>query len=240
MAESFLFLLAAASDLPQDQVSLADLAAAQALGLDQVLALRIFACPPDWPGCLETLVEDGLAHSGGTDPFASVPPGGRQPGERSLRCDALVPVLDPASLCLGVYAVSGPSPGQIHCLAYLPLAEIENETCWFYPTDNGNYLSWQSQRPRTFLPGRLPAGEPASQAAEFQPEELRLLWSLLADDTALTCVGLTYRGRRIEWSIQPLARESEEAASVWTWFQLDDLNPQPWQRLDRIETSPRR
>jgi len=26
---------------------------------------------------------------------------------------------------------------------------------------------------------------------------------------------------------------------VWTWFELDDLSPEPWQRLDRIETSPR-
>jgi len=26
---------------------------------------------------------------------------------------------------------------------------------------------------------------------------------------------------------------------VWSWFELDDLSPEPWQRLDRIETSPR-
>jgi hypothetical protein len=36
-----------------------------------------------------------------------------------------------------------------------------------------------------------------------------------------------------------MALESEEAASVWSWFELDDLSPEPWQRLDRIETSPR-
>jgi hypothetical protein len=243
----------------------AELVAAQARGLDQVLALRIFACPSDWSGNLETLVEAGLAHSGGADPFgaAAPDPSGllppERPQQRRLRCDAVVPVLDAASLCLGIYAqatsqaqagsdqiqvqlegqLQGQTKGQIQCLACLPLAEIENETCWFYPTDNGRYLSWQSQRPRSFLPGRLPDGEASGPAESFEPGGLRLLWSLLADDQTLTCVGLTYRGRRIEWPIQPRALEAEEAAAVWTWFELDDLSPQPWQRLDRIETSPR-
>jgi hypothetical protein len=258
MADVFHFVLAQASDLPQGLSSLANLADAQARGLEQAMALRIFACPTDWPGNLETLVEAGLAHSGGADPFGASPQvqaglgAPSAPGQRSLRCDALVPVLDAASLCLGIYAqpeaqVGGQSEaqaeanqGQIQCLACLPLAEIENETCWFYPTENGRYLSWQSQRPRSFLPGRFPDGELSTPAEGFEPADLRLLWSLLADDSAMTCVGLTYRGRRIEWPIQPKALESEEAASVWSWFELDDLSPEPWQRLDRIETSPRR
>ena len=245
MANSLFFVLAPATGLPQGPLSWADLADAQALGLGQLLALRIFACPSGWPGSLETLVEDGLAHSGGDDPFGAGPP--RQPGapssaqpqERRLRCDALVPVLDAPSLCLGIYAGDGASPAPIQSLASLPLAAIENETCWFYPTENGPYLSWQSQRPRTFLPGRLPDGDLSSPAESFDPAELRLLWSLLADDQAMTCVGLTYRGRRIEWPLQALTVESQEAASVWTWFELDDLSSEPWQRLDRIETSPR-
>ncbi len=246
MADSLLFVLAPLPGLPQGAITWAELADAQARGLDQVLALRIFACPPDWSGSLETVVEAGLAHSGGADPFGAGLPlqsglqSPAQPQERSLRCDALVPVLDATSLYLGIYAQAAASPAQIQCLACLPLAEIENETCWFYPTENGRYLSWQSQRPRTVLPGRLPDGEAASPAESFEPAELRLLWSLLADDPALTCVGLTYRGRRIEWPIQPRPLESEESPSVWTWFELDDLSPQPWQRLDRIETSPRR
>ena len=177
MADFLHFVLAPASDLPQGPTSWADLADAQARGLERAMALRIFACPTDWPGNLETLVEAGLAHSGGADPFGVSPQvqAGLQapsaPGQRGLRCDALVPVLDAASLCLGIYGqpeppVGGPpgaqadaNPGPIHCLACLPLAEIENETCWFYPTENGRYLSWQSQRPRRFLPGRLPDGE---------------------------------------------------------------------------------
>ena len=259
MADFLHFVLAPASDLPQGPTSWADLADAQARGLEQAMALRIFACPTDWSGNLETLVEAGLAHSGGADPFGASPQvqaGLGAPsapaGQRSLRCDALVPVLDAASLCLGIYAqpegqVGGQSgaqaeanPGPIQCLACLPLAEIENETCWFYPTENGRYLSWQSQRPRSFLPGRFPDGELSTPAEGFEPADLRLLWSLLADDSAMTCVGLTYRGRRIEWPIQPKALESEEAASVWSWFELDDLSSEPWQRLDRIETSPRR
>ena len=243
MADSLLFLLAPSPGLPQGATSWADLADAQARGLGEVLALRIFACPTDWPGSLETLVESGLAHSGGADPFGFGQPGSQAPAapqERSLRCDASVPLLDPTSLCLGIYALGAASPGHYQSLANLPLAAIENETCWFYPTENGRYLSWQSQRPRSFLPGRLPDGEASDPAQAFDPAELRLLWSLLADDQAMTCVGLTYRGRRIEWPIQPRPLEPEESPSVWTWFELDDLSSQPWQRLDRIETSPRR
>ena len=241
MVNTLFFVLAPAPGLPQGKVNWADLADAQARGLDQLLALRIFACPPDWPGSLETLVEAGLAHSGGADPYgasAMDQPQG-QPRERRLRCDATVPLLDATSLCLGIYGQAEGSPEEIQWLACLPFAAIENETCWFYPTENGRYLSWQSQRSRTFLPGRLPVGEPAQAIEGFDPADLRLLWSLLADDPAMTCVGLTYRGRRIEWPIQPMALESLEAASVWTWFELDDLSQAPWQRLDRIETSPR-
>ena len=241
MVNTLFFVLAPAPGLPQGKVNWADLADAQARGLDQLLALRIFACPPDWPGSLETLVEAGLAHSGGADPYGASAMGQPQgqPRERRLRCDATVPLLDATSLCLGIYGQAEGSPEEIQCLACLPFAAIENETCWFYPTENGRYLSWQSQRSRTFLPGRLPVGEPAQAVEGFDPADLRLLWSLLADDPAMTCVGLTYRGRRIEWPIQPMALESLEAASVWSWFELDDLSQAPWPRLDRIETSPR-
>ena len=241
MVNTLFFVLAPAPGLPQGKVNWADLADAQARGLDQLLALRIFACPPDWPGSLETLVEAGLAQSGGADPYGASALGQPQgqPRERRLRCDATVPLLDATSLCLGIYGQAEGSPEEIQCLACLPFAAIENETCWFYPTENGRYLSWQSQRSRTFLPGRLPVGEPAQAVEGFDPADLRLLWSLLADDPAMTCVGLTYRGRRIEWPIQPMALESLEAASVWSWFELDDLSQAPWQRLDRIETSPR-
>jgi hypothetical protein len=269
MADSLFFVLAPAPGLPPGLTTWSELVDVQARGLEQVWALRIFACPSDWSGTLETLVEAGLAHSGGADPYGAAAPAlsGLEPPapplQRNLRCDALVPVLDATSLCLGIYAqatcqaeaspdqaqdlaqgelpgpIQDPNQNPIQCLACLPLAEIENETCWFYPTENGRYLSWQSQRPRSFLPGRLPDGEASGPAESFEPGQLRLLWSLLADDPALTCVGLTYRGRRIEWPIQPRALEAEEAAAVWTWFELDDLSPQPWQRLDRIETSPR-
>jgi hypothetical protein len=161
MADSLLFVLAPAPGLPQGSITRAELVDAQAKGLEQVLALRIFACPSDWSGSLETLVEAGLAHSGGADPFGASPSallGSEPPApprERSLRCDAVVPVLDAANLCLGIYAQamdqpaasSGQIQDQVQWLGCLPLAEIENETCWFYPTENGRYLSWQSQRP---------------------------------------------------------------------------------------------
>ena len=83
MANSLFFVLAPATGLPQGSLSWAELADAQALGLGQLQALRIFACPTGWPGSLETLVEDGLAHSGGDDPFGAGP--ARQPGAPSSK-----------------------------------------------------------------------------------------------------------------------------------------------------------
>ena len=132
MVNTLFFVLAPAPGLPQGKVNWADLADAQARGLDQLLALRIFACPPDWPGSLETLVEAGLAHSGGADPYGASAMGQPQgqPRERRLRCDATVPLLDATSLCLGIYGQAEGSPEEIQWRASLPFAAIENETCW--------------------------------------------------------------------------------------------------------------
>ena len=45
-----------------------------------------------------------------------------------------------------------------------PLRDAENETCWFYPTEDGAYLSWENQRRLELLPGVM-----AEQPLQTQP-----------------------------------------------------------------------
>ena len=52
----------------------------------------------------------------------------------------------------------------------------------------------------------------------YERSQLALLWSLLADDESLTCVGLTYGGQRIEWD-QRLGQPAPEAR--WSLFSVD-------------------
>ena len=47
---------------------------------------------------------------------------------------------------------------------------------------------------------------------------MTVLWSLLADDASLTCVGLTYGGQRIEW---PQAHQTPEPMATWSLFRVD-------------------
>ena len=84
---------------------------------------------------------------------------------RRLICDAVVPHLEARSHWVGVYAVegapwpddrSGSDPDASHpcrrlairsvrCLDRFALREADNETCWFYPTDDGSFLAWDGQ-----------------------------------------------------------------------------------------------
>jgi hypothetical protein len=50
----------------------------------------------------------------------------------------------------------------------------------------------------------------------------------MADDLALTCVGLTYRSQRIEW---PLLIGVEENLSTWTEFQVDCMAESSYREL---------
>ena len=52
----------------------------------------------------------------------------------------------------------------------------------------------------------------------YERSQLTLLWSLLADDLSLTCVGLTYGGQRIEW---PQAHSNPEPMATWSLFTVD-------------------
>jgi len=211
----------------------------QRAGIGSAVALRIFRAPGDWQGSLDHLVADGQADASGHDPFqsplGSAPQGEAAVGRRRLICDALVPHFEPRSHSIGVYLVEGEprqdAPAEplahplralvirsIRCLDRLPLRDAANETCWFYPTEDGTYLGWENQRRVETLPGFLPERALVEHPPSFERADLHVLWSLMADDLALTCVGFTLNGRRIDW---PLRGSEPEPFATWTAFQVD-------------------
>jgi hypothetical protein len=152
-----------------------------------------------------------------------------------------VPEFAVDSLSLGVYELTGTpaSVGSgepaaslqleaIRCLDQVPLRDVQNEACWFYPTDDGLYLSSRNRRTVRFRPGYLPDRPPTRDPLDYQRGRLRLLWSLMADDAEMTCVGLTYNHRRIDWPV-----ESDEPApsSHWAWFRVDSTAETPYQEI---------
>lgn len=234
-----LVLVVAPEPLLPESPSAEDLEQAQRSGIGSAVALRIFRTPEGWQGQLDELVSEGRADAAGLDPFARPPgaaEGGAMPQERRrLICDAVVPHFDPRSLWIGVYRVEGEPvaspPGlapthplraltvrSVQCLDRFALRDADNETCWFYPTEDGTYLGWENQRRVELLPGYLPERPVQEEPPSFQREDLHVLWSLMADDLALTCVGLTWRGRRIEW---PVRGSDPEPFATWTSFRVD-------------------
>jgi hypothetical protein len=132
-------------------------------------------------------------------------------------CDAITPRFEPDRLWLGVFQPDPAQPDHWRVLDRFPLSDARNETCWFYPTHDGHYLSWQRDLNVSLGPGRVVAA-PDDLPGSYSRGNIALLWSLLADDTELTCVGLTYAGHRIDWPLQerqwaPLAR--------WSSFSVD-------------------
>ncbi|MEX0588038.1 MAG: hypothetical protein WD136_02175 [Cyanobium sp.] len=231
MLHSLAFVLSRDGQLPGDVVDWPGLVAAQIKGVDSGRALRLFRLPESWQGSLDELVATGCASIKGDDPLP------KNPERRSLICDAVVPQLDISSLWIGVYALSGPArPGdqapspasdfqsfQPECVELLdcfPLGEAANETCWFYPTDNGTYLCWENRINLGLLPGWLPEQGGQETPIAYDRGEVHVLWSLMADDPALTCVGLTYQRRRIEW---PLGSSTPEPSATWTCFEVDTM-----------------
>lgn len=187
---------------------------------------------------------------------AGSPPPGPEPPARRLICDAVVPHFDPRALWLGAYELEGPvrepnaEPAltrgqsvipahpadrlrieQVRCLDRFPLREADNETCWFYPTENGDYLGWENRRELQLSPGHAPDLGLSEQTPSYQRQQLRLLWSLMADDQALTCVGLTYQRRRIEW---PVLAASQEPFATWTSFRVDSMAEHTYQETCSI------
>ncbi len=243
MLNSLAFVLAGSQELPGDGVDWQGLVAAQQRGPHRGRALRIFRLPDGWTGSLDQLVSSGHATIEGHDPLPL--PSQR----RALLCDAIVPELPVPSLWIGVYALSGPAwpegerpaagpPLQVQAVELVdrfPLAEAENETCWFYPTDNGAYLCWENQANLRRMPGWLPEQGIHAAPIAYDRGDVHVLWSLMADDQALTCVGLTYQRRRIEW---PLAQLSPHPTATWTWFEVDTMADPSYTEHDCISVFP--
>jgi hypothetical protein len=254
MSHALVFVLAAESLLPGDGAAARDLVEVQRFGLRSGVAMRIFRAPGQWQGQLDDLVGEGKASAAGLDPFSHVaeagtpPPPGSAPGERRrLLCDALVPHFEPRAQWLGVYQLSGatytatdhplenPQEATLRCLDRFPLRDAENETCWFYPTEDGRYLGWENQRRIETLPGFLPEKPYQDEAIDYQRSAVHVLWSLMADDLALTCVGLTFRGRRIEW---PVINSQPEPFATWTGFLVDSGAESTYQENASITVFP--
>jgi hypothetical protein len=207
---------------------------AQRQGLRSGTQLRLFRLS-ETSGPGENLLTSGALKASGERPRLAN-------GAAQVICDALVPLIDARSLWLAVYGVSGPAaeepprpPGlglrvdAVECLDCYRLQDAANETCWFYPTDNGHYLAWENRRRIHTLPGHLPDRSPQPNPLPYAHGDVHLLWSLMADDHALTCVGLTYRRQRIEW---PLASADPEDLATWTEFQVDSLAETSYQELN--------
>lgn len=256
MPHALLFLVAPEPLLPEAPTA-EELELAQLGGIGGAMALRMFRTPEGWEGQLDELVADGVANADGLDPFPP-PPTARPssdpppaPERRRLICDAVVPHLDPHVHWIGVYAIEGdprdPAPPaallannhplralairSVRCLDRFPLREADNETCWFYPTEDGTFLAWENQRRVQTLPGFLPERPVQAESVAFERSDLKVLWSLMADDLALTCVGLTCRGRRIEW---PVAASQPEPFATWTAFQVDSSAESTYRELAAI------
>lgn len=208
---------------------------AQRMGLRSGTRLRLFRRPGGEGGSADSLVPAGALKASGECPSTSH-------GPARVICDALVPLIDPRSLWLGVYELRGlpdetadreAGPGfrveAVTCLDCYPLQDAANETCWFYPTDNGHYLAWENRRQIQTLPGHLPDRPPQTTPFPYAHGDVHLLWSLMADDHALTCVGLTWRRQRIEW---PVLGELAEALATWTEFRIDAMAESSYQELN--------
>lgn len=244
MPHTLVFVLAPEAALPADGADWELLQQAQLQGIGSGAALRLFQLAPDSTAELEDLVSEGWADVFGGGGGRGGGGSGESTPELRIICDAVVPQLEPRTLWLGVYGLSGVliapevhhPAGQLEisecrCLDRFPLREAENETCWFYPTDNGRYLCWENQRQLQSSPGFLPDQPLQEQPLAYDRSDVHVLWTLMADDLALTCVGLTYRGQRIEWS--STATELEPWAT-WSSFEIDSMAEQSYRESSRI------
>jgi hypothetical protein len=253
---ALLFVIAPKDVLPVEQISWEALTVAHHLGIKGGKALKIYQVPVGNSLSLEHLVESGKAEISGHDPFASVrnvfneinnaelPTEPKAPSPRI--CDTLIPCFEPETLWLGIYQVSGTKredaesfahPAQqlcieqITCLDKLCLSDVKNDTCWFYPTEDGEYLSWESQHSIAMEPGYLADGCLLDDQHQYERGHLNLLWSLMAKDRDLTCVGLTYMNRRIEWPFQVL---DKKRSAIWTSFVANSLAKNSYSELSKI------
>lgn len=208
MADPLLFLLAPAAALPESGCSIDDLRQAQRLGPRGGFALRLFSL-----GRTSDLDLAGLPLDGSFTGAQRRSADGSQ-----LICDAVVPHFEPQQHWLGVYGAGPDGRGPLTRLDCFALSEASNETCWFYPTHDGSYLSWEQGLRLTLAPGQVAEGRQEAGAPAYQRQSIAVLWSLLADDHSLSCVGLTYGGQRIDW---PLSTRIPEPMATWSRFRVD-------------------
>ncbi|MCP9808733.1 hypothetical protein KBY58_04720 [Cyanobium sp. HWJ4-Hawea] len=208
MNPPLIFVLAPALQLPDANTSLEVLQQAQAAGPSAGFVLRIFSRGAEHPD-LEQLPFDGRltgeqrSSSDGTQ----------------LLCDALVVRIEPRHHWLGVYQGDPENPTCLRCIDRMALSELSNATCWFYPTHEGSFLSWERGLRLTLEPGSIVDSPEELSSAPYERNQISVLWSLLGNDANLTCVGLTYGGQRLVWPSQAL---SSDSMATWGLFRVDN------------------
>jgi hypothetical protein len=207
MTPPLIFVVAPAAQLPDATTSQEDLQVAQASGPSTGIALRIFSRGAEHPD------------------LAQLPVDGRLTGEQrrssdgtQLLCDAMIVRIEPQHHWLGVYQADPDDAASLQCLDRVALSELSNATCWFYPTHDGSFLSWERGLRLNLLPGLIADCPEELAAAPYDRSRICVLWSLLGDDAGLTCVGLTYGGQRLDWQLRSL---SPEPMATWGRFRVD-------------------
>ena len=209
MTHPLVFVIAPEAALPPSGCTAGDLEQAQRQGPRGGFALRLYSLGRELAGGSPT--PEGLD-------LGQLPLDGRPGGRSQQLCDATIPHLDPRSLWIGVYQSSADPAAGLQCLDCFPLSEASNETCWFYPTHDGAFLSWERGLRLQLAPGGVAEASDALFSEAYDRGRLAVLWSLLGDDASLTCVGLTYGGVRI---VFPLLQIEPEPMVTWSRFQVD-------------------
>jgi hypothetical protein len=207
MTPPLIFVVAPATRLPDGTTSPEDLQVAQASGPTTGCALRIFNRGADHPD------------------LGGLPVDGRLTGEQrrssdgtQMLCDALILRIEPQHHWLGVYQGEPDDPTSLQCLDRVALSELSNATCWFYPTHDGKFLSWERGLRLSLQPGSIADCPEELAAAPYERSRISVLWSLLGDDARLTCVGFTYGGQRLDWPLQSL---NPKPMATWGRFRVD-------------------
>jgi hypothetical protein len=229
MSDALRFILSSGPPETVEPLQLwSELVQRQATSIRLGKALRIYRCPDSWSGSLQDLLASGLADHSGHDPFAVLSDAPQAPaqGQRRLVCNALIPVFDPAGHWLEVYYLDDPRSidSAVHRLDSLFVQGATNETCWFYPTEDGQYLSWVNPTTIRCNPGQIYEQTLASPTHDYSRDHLKVLWSLMADETDLTCVGFTYQRKHIDFS---LLASTIGQTSTWTSFVVNSVSSTP-------------
>jgi hypothetical protein len=219
-----IFVIAPATHLPSDSTCLDALQKAQAAGPSSGFALRIFSRGPSYPD------------------LALLPLDGRLTGEQrrnsdgtQLLCDAVVVQIEPQHHWLGVYGADPDDPSELRCLDRMALSELTNDPCWFYPTHDGTFLSWERDLGLSLQPGLIVDCPEGLSLEPYDRSRISVLWSLLGDNANLTCVGLTYGGQRLDW---PLHSRRFEPLATWGRFRVDSQADPSLVVEDRLQVFP--